>query len=102
MDDTDYRNELEAHHREAYGWALACCSRHPDDAETVLQAAYLKILEGRARFAGASSFRTWLFAVVRNTAKDFRRREWLGRLRLAKHAERGRSEGSRSFEEDVY
>jgi RNA polymerase sigma-70 factor (ECF subfamily) len=40
----------------------------------VLQASYLKILDGRARFAGRSSFRTFLFGVIRRTAAEERRR----------------------------
>lgn len=102
MDGAELRQALEEHHREAWGWALACCARHPADAETVLQTAYLKILEGKARYGGASSFRTWLFAVVRNTASDHRRREWLNRLRLTRHTEAAPPEAARSFEDDVY
>lgn len=102
MDGAELRQALEAHHLEAWGWALCCCARHPADAETVLQTAYLKILEGKARFGGASSFRTWLFAVVRNTASDHRRREWLNRLRLVRHAESAPPAARHSFEDDVY
>ena len=102
MDGAQLRQALEEHHREAYGWALACCARHPADAETVLQTAYLKILEGKARYGGASSFRTWLFAVVRNTASDHRRREWLNRLRLTRHAEDAPPDAAHRFEDDVY
>ena len=102
MDGAQLREALEAHHRDAWGWALACCARHPADAESVLQTAYLKILEGKARFGGASSFRTWLFAVVRNTASDYRRREWLNRLRLSRHAESAPPPAARHFDDDVY
>lgn len=61
------------------GWALHCCGRNPGDAGDVLQTAYVKILGGRARFNGGSSFRTWLFAVIRNTAAD-QQRSWRRRL----------------------
>lgn len=50
-------------------------------AEDVLQTTYLKILEGRARYGGRSSFRTWLFSVIRNTATDSWRSPWHKRRR---------------------
>jgi RNA polymerase sigma factor (sigma-70 family) len=31
---------------------------------------YLAIIEGRARFDGASSLKTWMFAVIRNQARS--------------------------------
>ncbi len=65
---------LEENHRAGFCWALACCNRNPHEAEDVLQTVYVKILEGRARFRGESSFRTWFFAVIRVTAADRRRR----------------------------
>jgi hypothetical protein len=49
----------------------------------VLQAAYLKILDGQARFGERSSFRTWLFGVIRRTAAEHRRGRWLRSLRSA-------------------
>src|SRR4051812_19367693 len=57
------RLQLDAHHRDAYAWAVNCCRRNRTDAEDVLQATYLKVLEGRARFDDRSTFRTWLFGV---------------------------------------
>ena len=39
-----------------------------------MQLAYVKVLEGSAKFDGRSSFRTWLFGVVRRTAAEQRRR----------------------------
>jgi RNA polymerase sigma-70 factor (ECF subfamily) len=76
----DIAGQLEEHHTAAYLWSLACCDRRPDEAEEVLQTVYLKILEGRARFGGESSLRTWLFSLIRNTATDRRRRHILHRL----------------------
>ncbi|MCP5114582.1 MAG: RNA polymerase sigma factor [bacterium] len=70
MDEAGLRRELEQHHEDAYGWALHCCRRNPEDAQDVLQTTYLKALSGKARFDGRSSVRTWLFAVIRNTAAD--------------------------------
>ena len=61
MDDIELRAQLEKHHTASYGWALSCCSQNRTEAKDVLQTAYLKILEGRARFGGKSTFRTWLF-----------------------------------------
>ncbi|MEX2307371.1 MAG: RNA polymerase sigma factor [Pirellulales bacterium] len=88
LDGDELRAELEKHHCDSYGWALSCCGRNPDEAENVLQAAYLKALEGKARFNGRASFRTWLFAVIRRTAIEGRRRQWLRRIRIARYEEK--------------
>lgn len=73
----DLREQLAQCHRDAFAWALNCCRRNRHDAEDVLQATYLKVLEKRARFDGRSSFSTWLFGVIRLTAADQRRRHVL-------------------------
>ena len=78
------KDKLAEFHRDAFVWALNCCRHNRDDAEDILQATYLKILEGRARFDGRSSFITWLFAVVRLTAVDHRRRHFLRNLLAAR------------------
>jgi RNA polymerase sigma factor (sigma-70 family) len=62
-------------HEESFGWALSCCGWVDADAEDVLQNAYVKVISGRARFGGRSTFRTWLFGVIRQTAREHRRRE---------------------------
>ncbi|MCZ7683825.1 MAG: hypothetical protein M5U28_35700 [Sandaracinaceae bacterium] len=73
---------IEALHAASFAWARACAA-DPADAEDVLQAAYEKILTGKARFLGRSSLKTWLFGVIRLTALEHRRRAWLRLLRLA-------------------
>src|ERR1700680_2159244 len=83
LDDYGLRNALEGHHFESYGWALSCCQRRRDEAENVLQLVYVKILSGKAVFDGKSSFKTWLFAVIRKTAAHEYRMELLRRLRLS-------------------
>ncbi len=83
LDDAALRNALEAQHLESYGWALSCCRRRREEAENVLQLVYLKVLSGKAAFDGRSSFKTWLFAVIRKTAAHEYRMELLRRLRLS-------------------
>jgi len=78
--------ELEKLHAESHGWALACCGRDREEAEEVLQSAYLKVFAGKARFDGRSTFRTWLFGVIRRTAAEERRRNIVHRLRAAAYA----------------
>ena len=72
-----WERELEALHADSYGWALGCCRWNREEANDVLQTAYVKVLEGSARFDGRSSAKTWLFAVIRRTAAERRRRQWL-------------------------
>jgi RNA polymerase sigma-70 factor (ECF subfamily) len=77
MKETDFEGELERLHRASFGWALWCCDHRREEAEEVLQTAYVKALGGTARFDGASSLRTWFFGVIRRTAVERRRRRWL-------------------------
>ncbi len=87
MDDVELRRQLERVHADCFGWAMACCGRDPDDAGEVLQTVYLKVLDGRARYDGRSSFRTWLFGVIRRTAASERRKAWLRGLLLKREAD---------------
>jgi RNA polymerase sigma-70 factor, ECF subfamily len=83
-DDQDtLRASLETHHAEGWSWALACCRGDVAQAEDALQLSYHKILDRRARFDGRSSFKTWLFGVIRLTVLDQRRWTWRRFLRWA-------------------
>ena len=66
--------QLKELHQESFGWALRCCVGCQEEAEDVLQTVYLKVLEGKAAFKGKSTFRTWLFSIIRFTAIDAMRR----------------------------
>jgi RNA polymerase sigma-70 factor (ECF subfamily) len=92
MDDVELRLQLERVHADCFGWAMSCCGRNRDDAEEVLQTVYLSVLDGRARFDARSSFRTWLFGVIRRTAASERRRAWLRGLLVEREAGRGTRE----------
>ena len=86
MDEIELKRQLERVHADCFGWAMACCGRDRDDAEEVLQTVYLKVLDGRARYDGGSSFRTWIFGVIRRTAASERRKAWLRGLLLNREA----------------
>lgn len=91
MDDSELRAALERNHVASYGWALHCCAHDPQLAEDVLQTVYLKVLDGRARYDGRAAFQTWLFAVIRCTAADERRKSFLRKLCLMEYLRQERS-----------
>lgn len=78
------KHQLADLHPKSFAWAVACCRYDRMEAEEILQTAYLKVLSGAARFDGRSSFKTWLFGVIRRTAAEARRRRFFGRLLLAR------------------
>jgi RNA polymerase sigma-70 factor (ECF subfamily) len=88
-------------HAASYGWACSCCGWNEADAEDVLQRSYVKVLSGRARYDGRSVFRTWLFGVIRHTAREHarsRRSHEKRAERLALEGEAGRTEVERPDE----
>jgi RNA polymerase sigma-70 factor (ECF subfamily) len=87
MTPSEIEVELERLHPAGFAWALACCGWNREDALDVLQTSYLKLLDGRARFGGQSSFKTFLFGVIRLTASEERRRNALRRAWLARSGE---------------
>ncbi len=76
------RSALEAMHGQVFGWALSRCNYEQAVAEDLVQQAYVELLTGKARFDGASSLKTFVFAVVQNLARN-RYRKVASRLRIA-------------------
>lgn len=77
--------QLQIHHADNFGWALACCAWHRDSAEDVLQEAYLRVVDGRAQFGGKSTLKTWFFSVIKRVAAEtyrFQKRQGALNLRV--------------------
>ena len=70
MTDLELRTQLKNIHAASYGWAIQCCRGNRDLAKDILQTAYLKVLYKKAVFSGKSVFKTWFYAVIRNTSRD--------------------------------
>ena len=80
MDDIDLRESLKDIHEACFGWATVCCRGDRDLAADVLHSVYVAVLEGRAIYLGRSEFRTWIFGVIRNVARDSIRGRWWSRV----------------------
>lgn len=100
-DRAKLRALLQEHHTSAWGWALCCCNGDRDMAEDILHDAYLGVLEGKAVFDGRSSFKTWLFAVIRKMANK-NRNQVLRRLRILATRVWNPSFPERRSEADLY
>lgn len=79
--------KMEHLHPECFGWAMACCRHDANEAADTLQTAYLKVLQAKARFEGRGEFKTWLFGVIRQTARERRRQQWRRNLAMLRFAE---------------
>ncbi|NND80950.1 MAG: RNA polymerase sigma factor [Gammaproteobacteria bacterium] len=82
MRQEQLEEQLQKHHEASFGWALHCCEHQREMAQEVLQRTYLMVLDGRAKFSGRSSFKTFLFAVMRRIAAGERRKRALLDLRF--------------------
>jgi RNA polymerase sigma factor (sigma-70 family) len=78
---------LRAHQGTANRVAIMIAG--PDDADDVLQEAYLRAHRALGRFHEGADFRPWLLAIVANQARNHRRSAWRRgnlALRLASHS----------------
>jgi RNA polymerase sigma factor (sigma-70 family) len=61
---------------EAVATRVAVVIAGPDDADDVLQEAYLRAHRNLDRFRPGAEFRPWLLAIVANQARNHRRSAW--------------------------
>lgn len=81
MTQDELARALTAIHEESFGWALSLCDWDHAAAEDVLQTTYLRVLSEKATFGGRSTFRTWLFGVIRRVSQEAGRRKTRDRRR---------------------
>ncbi len=85
MDDADLVKEFRRGNQEAFSELVRKYSRpltmmilklvrDEDEARDISQTAFLRAYEGFPRFTMASSFRTWLYSIALNAARDQMRR----------------------------
>ena len=61
---------------QAVATRVAVVIAGPDDADDVLQEAYLRTHRNLDRFRAGAEFRPWLLAIVANQARNHRRSAW--------------------------
>jgi len=64
---------FDRHHRALYGFLARASSASDAEIDDLVQTAFLEAFRAASRFRGASSPRTWLFAIGSNVAKMHRR-----------------------------
>jgi RNA polymerase sigma factor (sigma-70 family) len=77
--------KLQELHERSWKWCLFCCDGIVDEAEDLLQEAYVYVLGRQADYQGKSNVKTWFFGVIRFLSYNYTRkkRSRLQRLKLA-------------------
>jgi RNA polymerase sigma-70 factor, ECF subfamily len=69
----DFEISLKEIHKSCHRWSIRLCS-HPEIAEEILQEAYIKALHALSSFKGESTFKAWIFSIIRNCTYDYFRK----------------------------
>jgi RNA polymerase sigma-70 factor (ECF subfamily) len=69
-------SELVSRHSRPLTMMLLRILKDEEEAKDISQTAFLKAFEGLPRFMMASSFKTWLYRIAINAAKDRLRKRW--------------------------
>jgi RNA polymerase sigma-70 factor, ECF subfamily len=72
--DKDSFSELVRKYTKPLTMMIMRIVKDPEEAKDLSQTAFLKAYEGLAGFEMASSFKTWLYSIAMNTAKDYLRK----------------------------
>lgn len=72
-DSGAFETLISRHYRTVYRAAYRWCGIR-EDAEDITQEVFIKVARKLKTFAKKSSFKTWLYRITVNTAKDFGRK----------------------------
>jgi RNA polymerase sigma-70 factor, ECF subfamily len=72
-DERSFEDLIHRHYQSVYQLSYKWC-RIKEDAEEITQDVFIKLGQRLTAFNGNSSFRTWLYRITINTAKDYSRK----------------------------
>jgi RNA polymerase sigma-70 factor (ECF subfamily) len=72
--DAEFEREALSHVDSLYGTALRL-TRHPADAEDLVQDTFLKAFRAQAQFQRGTNLKAWLFTILHNTFRNMRRHD---------------------------
>ena len=81
-----FEHLVQRHYTTVYRTGYRWCGNR-EDAEDIAQDVFVKVAQKLATFAGRSSFKTWLYRITLNTAKDFGRKRAIRRVHEASSLE---------------
>lgn len=77
-DERSFENLIQRHYLPVYQLSYKWC-RVKEDAEEITQEVFIKLGRKLNTFNRRSSFRTWLYRIVINTARDYTRKNSISR-----------------------
>lgn len=78
-DERSFANLIEKYYQFVYSLSFKWC-RIKEDAEEITQEVFVKLSRKLSTFNRESSFKTWLYRITINTAKDYSRKNCTKRL----------------------
>jgi RNA polymerase sigma-70 factor, ECF subfamily len=85
-DERSFSHLIERYYQFVYNLSFKWC-RIKEDAEEITQDVFIKLSRKLTTFNHDSSFRTWLYRITINTAKDYRRKDCTKRIYESAFAE---------------
>jgi RNA polymerase sigma-70 factor (ECF subfamily) len=87
------RDLMTAYGDDVWNFAFSLC-RRADMAQDITQDVFLKVYRSLGSFRGDSSAKTWILAITRNTAADYKRSAFFRKVTLQRFAKQDGCEKS--------